>query len=773
MFIRSGYSAHTRSRRSGTEHHHRAADVVARLGDCVATGARQPDGDRLALELSGRTRSRSIRSRRADCSAARRRVTVSRRRSSTNPSPSARTAVGRLEYTTPSSSQMSGSGPAVALGDLEQLELVGERDRQHARRAQMLHGRSRRNAARPGRAAEQLDRLHRHDAQREPRGRATNARASATTVAHVEPVGARAQLREQLAVEVERRDLMTGARQLERHAPGAGADVEHRAAVSSAELRARTADPRRSSPHSRSCQIAPLMRRAGSPAPRTGRRGRGARAPRAARAAPCRSAARTAVPPRPPRQRLVQRRGAAPARRAGGRSECPAYLSRSASSAARVPAQVTRRTRPGQQLEVGVPDPRDVAAVGGPVVEDPEQVELAGLERQRPQDLVGAGRVLDQQDRQLGSPIADRARRGRTRRSPRSSPVSDLPERRCPSSRHSAVAAERVVDVVEAGQRQRDVDAPSRRVASVEAGAAGPVQARSARRRPPGSGRSLAARRAAVDAQVPEVDRVVDVRRAAAAAVLGVRGVLHLRQRHRRILDAEVGDSRRARGRGRRSADRRRSAPAGLVGQRRRPSPPSGRRSCRARRSGRAGRGTGCRAARPRAQLRARPGRARTRRPRTARARRRSIRSARRAAASSVEATPPAMFAPARLWTSRDAGALEHRGGHRGGRRLAVGRRDDRACRAAAARRAARSRGAPAGSAPCPGGSYRRRARRAARARRPPARRRSSRPARSWSRGSRDAWLAAPPPGRARMTGRRQLGDRVAVGVHRERPRGG
>ena len=60
-----------------------------------------------------------------------------------------------------------------------------------------------------------------------------------------------------------------------------------------------------------------------------------------------------------------------------------------------------------------------------------------------------------------------------------------------------------------------------------------------------------------------------------------------------------------------------------------------------------------------------------------------------RAASSSVAATPPAMFAPARLCTSRAPRALEDRGGHRGGRRLAVRGRDDRAAALQARREAA------------------------------------------------------------------------------------
>ena len=54
-------------------------------------------------------------------------------------------------------------------------------------------------------------------------------------------------------------------------------------------------------------------------------------------------------------------------------------------------------------------------------------------------------------------------------------------------------------------------------------------------------GPALAAVRAVVAAEVAEVDGLVDVGVPAAAAVLGVRGVLELGQRERVVLDAEVG----------------------------------------------------------------------------------------------------------------------------------------------------------------------------------------------------------------------------------------
>ena len=98
--------------------------------------------------------------------------------------------------------------------------------------------------------------------------------------------------------------------------------------------------------------------------------------------------------------------------------------------------------------------------------------------------------------------------------------------------------AQRVVDVVEPGEGELDIHRPRRGVEH-EGGAAGPVQLDVMG----GDGRlgpALAAVGAVVDAEVPQVDRVVFVGVAAAAAVLGVRGVLHLGGGHRRVLDAEV-----------------------------------------------------------------------------------------------------------------------------------------------------------------------------------------------------------------------------------------
>ena len=197
-----------------------------------------------------------------------------------------------------------------------------------------------RRAAR--RAAEQLDRLHRHDAQREPAVEDERPRVGDDR-RDVEPVGARAQLREQLAIDVERRDLMTGARELERDSPGAGADVQDRSAMLGGEHQ----------PQPKVLRVAPALdvvpddahaapRGPEFGASRTRQRTRSVRRSRPhlvarpeltdvsaagqlvaqLQAAPCRWGARTGCRPRPTRAPgPVPWR--APARRAGGRTGCP------------------------------------------------------------------------------------------------------------------------------------------------------------------------------------------------------------------------------------------------------------------------------------------------------------------------------------------------------------------------------------------------------------------------------------------------------------------
>ena len=115
----------------------------------------------------------------------------------------------------------------------------------------------------------------------------------------------------------------------------------------------------------------------------------------------------------------------------------------------------------GKQLEIGVPDPGDVAAVGDLIVEDAQQVVLARLERQGSKYLVGAGGVLDEHDPQLAgcargvAPLPERSTATAT--------LSARPKAGCVSCRPATICRkgnlerdgqggrrEGVVDVVEA-----------------------------------------------------------------------------------------------------------------------------------------------------------------------------------------------------------------------------------------------------------------------------------------------------------------------------------
>ena len=119
-----------------------------------------------------------------------------------------------------------------------------------------------------------------------------------------------------------------------------------------------------------------------------------------------------------------------------------------------------------QKLEVGVPDPGDVTAVGDAVVQgDPEveapRVQPIGLEPEGAQDLVRAGGVLDQEDGDRGGADGDGL---------------DAPEggfhalQACDGSarldakvQRGRQRRERVVDVVEAGEREVQVEGAGRR----------------------------------------------------------------------------------------------------------------------------------------------------------------------------------------------------------------------------------------------------------------------------------------------------------------------
>jgi hypothetical protein len=200
-------------------------------------------------------------------------------------------------------------------------------------------------------------------------------------------------------------------------------------------------------------------------------------------------------------------------------------------------AAAGHRAQPrGQQLEVGVPDPRDVVAVGGAIVEQADDVELAALEGQGAQDLVGAGRVLDQQEDQVAVAGADDLRTPERRRHVLEA-RHDVAERHVEGDPQCS-GAERVVDVVEAGEGEGDlglagggVQPEARRAHPFEAD----VRGHHARVGPP-----LAAVGAVVVPEVGEVRGVVGVGVPAAAAMLGVGGVLELGQGEAVVVDAEV-----------------------------------------------------------------------------------------------------------------------------------------------------------------------------------------------------------------------------------------
>ena len=139
-------------------------------------------------------------------------------------------------------------------------------------------------------------------------------------------------------------------------------------------------------------------------------------------------------------------------------SSTPPYLKRSASSAARSP-DATSVSRPVEQrLEVDVPDPRDVPAVGDRVVQRDDGDPRRATVDERAHSLVRAGRVLDQQEQQ--SLAVDRdPLEAPERGAEAGEAVDDLIGRRAERPRERR-RAERVVDVVEAGERQLDASRP-------------------------------------------------------------------------------------------------------------------------------------------------------------------------------------------------------------------------------------------------------------------------------------------------------------------------
>ena len=308
---------------------------------------------------------------------------------------------GWLEKTQPSRSQHVGERRRGRL--VQGHRSTGRRARRRTcRRGSGGRAHARASATRPSGPPSDLRELHRGDHEREASARARRRERLPAPSSDARAARS-ASDRQQVRIRVQRHHLVAAAR------PGRAAtrpvprpEVEDRAAAPRPPARARAGGRRRRSRTPRRARPRPrsVTRTTASP-------GRGRRAGRAARAAPCRWAARRRARRAAFATGAVER-VAEVALHARAPRRSPAYFSRSAISSARVPLQVTRRTRPGQHLEVGVPDPGDVAAVGDPVVQRHPEVELAVLERQRAQHLVRAGRVLDQQDRDVGGRHRDR-----------------------------------------------------------------------------------------------------------------------------------------------------------------------------------------------------------------------------------------------------------------------------------------------------------------------------------------------------------------------------
>ena len=179
----------------------------------------------------------------------------------------------------------------------------------------------------------------------------------------------------------------------------------------------------------------------------------------AARAGPCRWAGRRGARRRDrPRDRgAASISGATSIASAGDAGVLEAH----AISGARVPAQIDPADVAGEQLEVGVPDPGDVAAVGDAVVERDPEVQLgspfalASSSSVRSTSLAPAGFLISRIDSRLPAtsiglhPAEDRPHLLQARAASGSA---------MPSRCAAASGRQRVVDVVEAGEREAQLD---------------------------------------------------------------------------------------------------------------------------------------------------------------------------------------------------------------------------------------------------------------------------------------------------------------------------
>ena len=273
------------------------------------------------------------------------------------------------------------------------------------------------------------------------------SRASAATVVIGEARGALAQGIEQLRAAVERDDLVPAAGEVERDAPGARRRRRAPASPRGRPARA-TAAGRGRSRRTRCRARGPRLTR---------RTSRGCTAPRGDEQVAQRE--HRGVGGQGEERAVAAAQGAVqagselgldgdPVGRDAGVLQAQRHLGGAGAAARRAPHAGR------EDLEVRVPHPADVAPVGDVVVEHGEDVVLAVLQRERAQDLVGARRVLDQQDRHVA--LGDAQRLGAPEGGGDGVQAGvDVVERRAEGEREGG-GAEGVVDVVEPGQGQRD-----------------------------------------------------------------------------------------------------------------------------------------------------------------------------------------------------------------------------------------------------------------------------------------------------------------------------
>src|SRR5271154_3045034 len=242
MFMRSGYSAQTRSAcvgeraalagaaTSGTKHHDDAADVIVGRLDSARRLRRQPGRDPLALEL---LRAHAIEL--DDVALARGARRLPRPAGGnqdpfaldSEAAPAPPPAGGSAKKESPVLACRPRRGASVPGRAVEGLELDDDRARQQSPGTQMGSGTLQERRA-IGRSAKQLDRLHRHDAQAEVSAAQLQLPRVPAERLNAHPGRALSQRVEQSSIELERAHLVPGTSKIERDTTRACANVEYR-----------------------------------------------------------------------------------------------------------------------------------------------------------------------------------------------------------------------------------------------------------------------------------------------------------------------------------------------------------------------------------------------------------------------------------------------------------------------------------------------------------------------------------------------------------------